>query len=44
MEGNRESGMWVPAGQHAEYEDEDEAEESVNGEARGREEERVQTA
>jgi hypothetical protein len=43
---NRESGMWVPASEHrAEYDDEDEEDEdapsTVNGETRGREEDRV---
>lgn len=49
---DRESGLWVPAGTHREYVDDDEEEEELeeevsahthghgNGEARGREEER----
>lgn len=42
---NRESGLWVPAGQHKggeEYDDEDDVEEDMttNGDNRGREEER----
>ena len=47
---NRESGLWIPASQHqGEYEEEDDEEEepsdvAANGEARGREEEREQTA
>jgi len=48
MEGNGESGMWVPASEHrAEYDDEDEEEEdedapsTVNGDTRGRESDRV---
>lgn len=46
MQGNRESGLWVPASAHAggSYEedgDEDDVEES---EARGREEEREEAA
>ncbi|KAK4964185.1 lipid-binding protein [Elasticomyces elasticus] len=54
MGGNRESGLWIPASQHAsgEYEEEEEDEEELasevaggaNGEARGREGERVETA
>jgi hypothetical protein len=45
---DRESGMWVPASEHRagdEYEDEEEEEEeapsTVNGDVRGREEQRV---
>lgn len=42
---NRESGMWVPASEHRDYEEEDEEEDDstvANGEhLRGREEERV---
>jgi len=47
MEGNRESGLWVPASAHqqgGEFEDdeeEEEEEEEANGEERGREEERA---
>ena len=42
---DRESGLWVPAGAHREYqgeeeEEEEEEEDAANGEARGREEER----
>ena len=42
---DRESGLWVPAGAHREYqggeeEEEEEEEEEATGEARGREEER----
>ena len=43
---DRESGLWVPAGTHREYqggeeeEEEEEEEEGASGEARGREEER----
>ena len=39
MEGNRESGLWVPASAHQqeEYDDEEEEEEETNGESRGRE-------
>ena len=43
---DRESGLWVPAGAHREYqggeeeEEEEEEEEAANGENRGREEER----
>lgn len=41
---DRESGLWVPAGVHREYsneeEDEEEEEEEPSAEARGREEER----
>lgn len=45
--GSSESGMWVPASAHRaeedeeEYDDDEEAPSTVNGEARGREEERV---
>ena len=44
---DRESGLWVPAGDHRGYQDEEEEEEEeeeaapANGEARGREEERA---
>ena len=50
---DRESGLWVPAGAHREYQDDDEEEEEeeeeaapgsqagLNGETRGREEERA---
>lgn len=44
---DRESGLWVPAGDHRGYQDEEEEEEEeeeavpANGESRGREEERV---
>lgn len=45
---NRESGLWIPASQHADAygEEEDEEEEAsvANGEARGREEERAEAA
>lgn len=49
---NRESGLWVPASQHRgdEYDDDEDEEEATetaaaaNGEERGREEERVETA
>lgn len=40
---DRESGLWVPAGAHREYsneEEEEEEEEEPSAEARGREEER----
>ena len=42
---DRESGLWVPAGTHREYnddagEEEEEEEEEANGETRGREGER----
>ena len=42
---NRESGLWIPAAQHAqhggdEYEEDEEEDVAENGEARGREEER----
>ena len=43
---DRESGLWVPAGAHREYQDDEEEEEEeeegapANGEGRGREEER----
>ena len=42
---DRESGLWVPAGAHREYqggeeEEEEEEEEEAGGENRGREEER----
>lgn len=48
-ESDRESGMWVPASEHRatgdEYEDEEEEDEeapsTINGDARGREEERI---
>ena len=41
---DRESGLWVPAGAHREYQDDEEEEEEeeeapANGEGRGREEE-----
>ena len=45
---DRESGLWVPANAHREFQDDDEEEEEEeevggvgNGEIRGREEERV---
>ena len=45
---DRESGLWVPANTHREFQDDDEEEEEEeevggvgNGEVRGREEERV---
>ena len=47
---DRESGLWVPAGAHREYQDDDEEEDEeeeiahegqANGESRGREEERA---
>jgi len=47
---DRESGLWVPAGAHREYqtgeeeEEEEEEEEAANGENRGREEERPTVA
>ena len=42
---DRESGLWVPANTHREYQDDEEEEEEeeevpANGEQRGREEER----
>ena len=48
---SRESGLWVPAGAHREYndeggeeEEEEEEDGQTNGEARGREEERATEA
>lgn len=46
---DRESGLWVPAGAHREYQDDEEEEEEeeetpANGEGRGREEERAVAA
>ncbi len=51
---DRESGLWVPANTHREFQDDDEEEEEEeeehmvggvgNGEVRGREEERVAAA
>lgn len=43
---DRESGLWVPAGAHREYQDDEEEEEEeeeapANGQGRGREEERA---
>ena len=46
---DRESGLWVPAGAHRDYQDDEEEEEEeeevpANGEGRGREEERAVAA
>ena len=44
MEGNRESGLWIPASQHqnsGEYEEDEEEEGSTAESARGREETRT---
>ena len=48
---DRESGLWVPAGAHREYQEADDGEEEeeeeeghANGESRGREEERAAEA
>jgi len=50
LKGDRESGLWVPAGTHREYQEADDGEEeedeevATNGEERGREEERAAEA
>jgi len=50
LKGDRESGLWVPAGTHREYQEADDGEEeedeevATNGEERGREEERATEA